>query len=434
MKHYSLLMTIGLSLGASMALISCSNSNSAPASTSTSARTFSNFQAASVVIGQPTLTTAPAQPCPADFSAVNTQPTQNALPVTASTIWCPIGNPGLGSLYLPDAANNRVLVYPTVPTTNGAAATLVLGQTDFATTIPGGTATGMSRAQTSVVYGGKLLVVDTLNHRVLIWNTIPSSSSVAADVVVGQPDMSTVVPNCTASSLQKPESIAIVNGALVVVDTYNNRLLFWTTIPVTNGEPADYVLGQVNFDTCGATANLDETSLNLPYDVLSVGGGLAVADLSNHRVLIWNTVPSCTPDPCAITTPFNVVIGQPSVTSTLPNNPAISGATLYYPSYLATDGTRLALTDSYNHRVLIWNTVPTCTPTLPASNCAANTPANIVLGQPDFTSSAINNDGTGSSAVNAKGLYTPSGLAFISSSQLLVMDTFNNRVLVFNAQ
>ena len=92
------------------------------------------------------------------------------------------------------------------------------------------------------------------HNRVLIWNRIPASNDIPADVAVGQPDLvtGTSLPNNlppTASSMRGPQGVWIQNGKLYVADTQNNRILIWNHIPTANGTAADVVLGQPNFTT-----------------------------------------------------------------------------------------------------------------------------------------------------------------------------------------
>ena len=293
----------------------------------------------------------------------------------------------------------------------------------------------MTGPQTAIVHDGKLLVLEYDNRRILIWNTKPSTTNAPADVVIGQANMTSSSGTCNDTNLADPESFAIVNGALVVADSTHHRVLIWNTIPTSSGTPADKVIGQADFTQCGAnTGGRTASTFSYPTDIASIGGKLLVADFNNNRVLVWNSMPTCTPSPCAITTPADMVLGQADFASATANSGGLSGASLYNPYYLATDGTRLAVADRNNFRVLIWNSVPTCTPTAPASNCAITTSANVVLGQPNFTSNVRNNDGSGTSATPTdKNICDPTGLTFTTNNQLIAMDACNSRALIFNA-
>lgn len=382
----------------------------------------STFQPASVVIGQGNFTS----------GGINRGSGEN-LP-DASSLDTPYGNPAVGSLFVPDYGNSRVLGYKTIPATNGASADFVLGQSLFTNTACNASAAGMCGPQTAVVHQGKLLVVDFVYNRVLIWNAVPASS-VPADVVVGQADMFVTAAACGDSSLNSPESIAIIDDKLVVADSGNHRVLVWNTIPTQNGAPADLVMGQPDFITC--TAGVSAQSFNYPTDLVSNGIKLALADRDNHRVLIWNQFPICTPTAgqtnCAAFSPANVVLGQPDFVSGIANNLGLSANSFNQPFYLATNGTNLAVSDSLNNRVLIWNQFPNCTPLGFATNCASTTPADVVLGQPNFASNIPNNDGTGVSSINSRSFNYPTGISYNGPQQLFITDNKNNRVLIINA-
>ena len=84
---------------------------------------------------------------------------------------------------------------------------------------------------------------------------------------------------------------------------------------------------------------------------------------------------------------------------------------------MASDGVHLAVADTDHNRVLIWNHIPT-------NN---NTPADVVVGQPDFvTSSALPGN-----LPNANSMRGPQGV-WIQNGKLFVADTQNNRVLIYN--
>src|SRR6202012_6034015 len=88
---------------------------------------------------------------------------------------------------------------------------------------------------------------DTNHNRVLIWNSIPTTNNQAADVVVGQPTFtSTSLPGATtptATSLRSPQGVWIQNGKLYIADTGYNRVLIYNQIPTKNGAAADIALG-----------------------------------------------------------------------------------------------------------------------------------------------------------------------------------------------
>jgi len=94
-----------------------------------------------------------------------------------------------------------------------------------------------------------------------------------------------------------------------------------------------------------------------------------------------------------------------------------SGGALRFnrPTSLATDGTRLALADRNNNRVLIWSTAPT----------AASTAPDLVLGQANFTTNA---SGAGSGALN-----WPSQVSMSAGGVIAVADTNNDRVLIWRS-
>lgn len=114
------------------------------------------------------------------------------------------------------------------------------------------------------------------------------------------------------------------------------------------------------------------------------------------------------PGPFFTGQPADVVLGAKGFNNS-------GGALLFnHPSGLATDGTALLVADRWNNRVLIWKTAP-----------AGNTPPDLVLGQPDFTS---NNSGSGRHQLNWPGnvAITPEG------TRIAVADTNNGRILIWN--
>jgi len=377
----------------------------------------SNFQAAAVVVGQP------------DFTHGDANQGGSA---AANTINSPFGDPAIGSLFLSDYGNNRVLGFNSVPGSNNASADFVLGQPDFATTTSGDAANEMNGPETVVESGGKLIVNEFDNHRVLIWNSVPSTTQVPADVVVGQPGFPSSVGACSQAGLGGTESVAVGGDKLIVADSENDRVLIWNAIPTANGTPADLVLGQNNFTTCvanndgsGSSGSVSASNLDYPSGVWSDGTRLVVVDSDNSRVLIWKTFPTSNFQAA------DIVLGQNSFTCNVPENDGTcsSGAgpsakSMAFP-YIGvfSNGIQLFVADGpVNNRILVWNAFPT-------ANFQA---ANVVLGQNDFTCNVSDNDGTCASGTpSAKNLLFPNGL-YQSGNQLFVSDEGNNRFLVYN--
>ena len=86
-------------------------------------------------------------------------------------------------LFLADTFNNRILVWNTLPTGN-VPPDLVLGQKDFITNNPGISRDEMNWPMALASDGQRLLVADVFNNRILIWNSIPTTNGAPADVVL----------------------------------------------------------------------------------------------------------------------------------------------------------------------------------------------------------------------------------------------------------
>ncbi len=262
---------------------------------------------------------------------------------------------------------------------------------------------------------------DFSNHRVLGFLSFPSANDASADFVLGQPDFSSTTQADGANQLGGPQTTIAYKSRLLVDDFYNNRVLIWKNAPTSNQVAANVVVGQTGFGVRNTTCSA--TGMSAPETIAVGGGMLVVGDSSNNRVLIWKKIPNTNgkkPD---------LVLGQKNFTNCVENNDgtgnggAPSQNNLGYPSGVWTDGTRLVVTDSDNNRVMIWKKFPT-------KNFQK---ASIVLGQPNFTSSASNNNGSGSSgAPSAMNMDFPYDGVFSNGTQLFVADSSNNRVLVWN--
>lgn len=251
------------------------------------------------------------------------------------------------NLWVADTDNHRVLMFAN-PRKNGAAATKVLGQTNFTSGSSRSAASfgtqGMSSPSGVCIYSGKLLVVDRGHNRVLIWNKVPTASNTAASVVVGQANANDSSTGLTSSTLNTPETCCVtIEGYLAVVDSFNSRVLIWSSVPAASGAAAATVLGQVDFTS--NTASCTSTGMGLPIGVAaSAAGGLAVSDQLYHRVMLWYATPGSSGAAC------HAVLGQVDFTSF--SNGTSSGAVMLAPEGMCWSGTSLLVSGPSMNRTM----------------------------------------------------------------------------------
>jgi len=140
--------------------------------------------------------------------------------------------------------------------------------------------------------GQHLILADTCNNRVLIWNSLPTSN-VPPDVVLGQTDFNSNSPGTSQDKMRWPVDVATDGEKVVVADAYNDRVLIWNSFPTDNGVPADLVLGQEDFDSL--SDSITDSSIEWPWAVWTNGEKLIVTNTRaapNGKVLIWNEFPT----------------------------------------------------------------------------------------------------------------------------------------------
>ncbi|HEY6298491.1 MAG TPA: hypothetical protein VIW95_02515 [Candidatus Binatus sp.] len=256
-------------------------------------------------------------------------------------------------LLMNDFGNNRVLIWKKLPTKTNTPADLVVGQTDLTANNSATSQSGLSEPETGLfVANGKLLVADRDNNRIMIWNSIPTANGAPANVVIGQPDFISNQAATTQTGLGEPEGLWSDGTKLAVADFDNNRVLIWNSIPTTNGAPADVVVGQPDFISFDSPDPPTAQSLNQPGGVASDGTRLYVEDSRNNRILVFNTFPTAN-NPTA-----DIVLGQADFTHGLSNagNSMPSAQTLSFPFGISLVGTQLIVDDESNNRFLIFST------------------------------------------------------------------------------
>ncbi|MBW3567101.1 MAG: hypothetical protein KY410_03925, partial [Proteobacteria bacterium] len=208
--------------------------------------TFSNFQAASLVIGQQ------------DFSGGD--PDQGGTAPGANTLGLPAGGVDYADaedvFFVNDSANARTLGFLGIPDTNNANADFVLGQPDFVQSSPKVAEPGGMISPEAVSIGnGNLMITDTDRNRVAVYDGVPTAGGAAPVLAIGQSGVATNPPEggCNATTLVHPHDHFVAeDGKVLVADAGNNRVLVWNAMPAESGAPADFALGQIDLANCSA--------------------------------------------------------------------------------------------------------------------------------------------------------------------------------------
>lgn len=326
-----------------------------------------------------------------------------------------------GNVYVADAGNNRVLSFAA----GSRSAAQVWGQLDFTSNGANNVeANGMNEPYKAAVDYSQapyaLYVSDTNNHRILVWrDSVRFRTGDPADLVIGQPDFRSAIPNVDSpssrrpsdASLSSPRGIAVDNqGNLYVADSGNNRVLrFPRPVDQFDRIRANAVFGQGDFAS-SLSAAISASTLRRPSSI-AVGhdGTLFVSDTGNNRVLEY--APGSESGARATR-----VYGQPDFFSATAHT-AVSPQTLNSPFGVAVDASyNLYVADTGANRVLVFPNIQDAP--------AAGATALIVIGNDRF-------DTIAPIAVSPRRLNAPRDVALSTSGDIYVADTGNNRVLVF---
>ncbi len=267
---------------------------------------------------------------------------------------------------------------------------------------------------------GPLIAADTGHHRLLIWNAAPRADGQPADIVIGQPDFESEGRNAKRGvsgwTLNVPTGVAAENGVLAVADAWNHRVLIWTSMPARNNQPADIVLGQADFESGEANRGSEAgaDTLNWCYGVALIGGRLFVADTGNRRVLIWDRLPTANGQPA------DRVLGQKSFICRDENAGASPGALgMRWPHGVARIGSSVLVSDAGNNRIMVWNGLPD----------SPGAPCDFILGQKDAASTEHNR---GRYLPDARALNMPYSIT-TAGDWLIAADTANSRLVGWSA-
>ncbi len=356
-----------------------------------------------------------------------------------------------GNVILLDAGFNRAMIYPPVnawPTLQfefSPAAVEVLGQTSFAGELsnqglPSPSNVTLSAPVDAAASNTELYIVDSGNNRVIVYPLaeIASASVPIASRVIGQLDFPYNAPNLivgaefdfSGSSASGATGSTILDYSatpphLYVADTFNNRVLGFNNFAAyKNGQAADLVLGQPNLFS--SIVNYGSTSATIPSfqglsgpTALAVdsSGDLFVADTFNSRVVRY---PAPFASGMTAGEEANLFIGQSSYNSIV-RDPTPVNLSAPVGIALTQDGANtakpnsgwLVVSDANQNRVMMF-----------PKPFTTGVSASAVLGQTSFTSIAAGN--------NSDALNFPRGVAVDPEDHVLVADSGNGRVQIFD--
>lgn len=207
------------------------------------------------------------------------------------------------------------------------------------------------------LYRDGLAVADAWNHRVLLWKTVPRDGHVPADIVLGQDDVFSTEANHgertpTAATLHWPYGVWADGEKLMVADTGNRRVLMWDSVPTRHGQPADLVLGQYTFTCRDENAGGDPNAMSMrwPHAITVWNGNLCVTDAGNNRIMVWEGLPTRRGAAC------QWILGQ-RTPRLVDHNASLywpRAHTLNMPYGVTTWGSWLLAADTANSRLLAW--------------------------------------------------------------------------------
>jgi uncharacterized protein (TIGR03437 family) len=344
-----------------------------------------------------------------------------------------------------DTFNHRVLLFPTVDQWSSEAtqfspsATAVVGQSSYTASMANqgngdASASSFSYPADVAVAGSELFVVDFQNSRVLVFGFGPSGITTPATRVIGQLDF----PYDAANLIEGKEfnfgaSTAILDQSvsparLYVADSQNNRILGYSDFSkvqiglrqadIVIGQP-DFYRNQINYPTNSANTPNQQSLHNPTALAVDAAGNLYVADTGNSRILRF-------PAPFAsgktALESADLVIGQSSFTSivtdpTAQTMSAPSGIALTSDAFKTSTANSgwLIAADSAHNRVLFFQKPFT-----------SGMSATKILGALNYN--VVNLAGSS----GGPQFHSPHGVAVDANDRVLVADTSNSRVQVFN--
>ncbi len=282
--------------------------------------------------------------------------------VDASTLHYPSGVWSNGKcLIVADAWNHRVLIWHQFPTSQGQAADVVIGQPDFTSNKPNSAGVGAAPTARSLnwpygvtVFNDRLIVADTGNRRVLVFDDIPEENCTAASRVIGKDSFSDRDFNHLNPIW--PYSVKFnEEGCLAITDTQYYRVLLWKDWNTAFTKKADVIIGQSDFQENGQNQfglYPKANTLNWCYDSHFYENGIVIADTGNSRLLWYPNIPE------ENNSRAHGVIGKPNFNtgSEFIETQIGTDKSLYWPFSISVNSENrlLYLADTGNHRLVIY--------------------------------------------------------------------------------
>jgi len=135
-------------------------------------------------------------------------------------------------LFVVEQGNNRILVFDPIPTTSNPTASYVIGQPDIVTEMSGCTAIKLNSPYEILRHGDTFFVAAGGNYRVLRFDSIPTTAGASAAAVLGQTSFTSCLQNKTNTTtptdktLAFPNALAAKGDLLAVSDRTNSRHVF----------------------------------------------------------------------------------------------------------------------------------------------------------------------------------------------------------------
>ncbi|MHC4831232.1 MAG: NHL repeat-containing protein, partial [Planctomycetota bacterium] len=168
-------------------------------------------------------------------------------------------------LFVTDAASGRLLIWTSPPQRSGEPADVVL---------PGIVGAGVAWDPATRT----LAVAEPDQDRVLLWHGFDADAPAAPDTEIAAPS--------NAGALDRPSGVALADGKLLIADSGNGRVLIFDRVPAAGQgtTPADRVVGRKDLSPAPGLEP-DRATLVGPAGLALAGGRLLVLDHVGNRLL-----------------------------------------------------------------------------------------------------------------------------------------------------